>query len=67
MKTMAKNIKTIRKELGLTQSEFAKALGYNYRLIGWWERGCGKPSADTIKLIHEKFNVEYEDIFDYDL
>ena len=67
MKTMAENIKRIRTELGLTQTEFATKLGYDYRIVGSWENNRGKPSADTIKLIHELFNVDYEEIFDYEI
>lgn len=67
MKTIADVIKQIRKELKLSQKDFANVLGYNYRVVGSWENGRSKPGIDTIKLIHDKFNVEYEDIFDYDL
>ena len=67
MKTIAENIRTIRQQLGLTQKQFAAKLGYDSRIVSWWEHGRGKPDIDTVKLIHELFNVDYEEIFDYDL
>lgn len=44
-------IKTLRKELGLTQEEFAQKIGYTRTAISAWEIGRNEPSNDdTIKL-----------------
>lgn len=65
MKSFAENIKEIRQQLKLSQQEFAEKLGYNYRIVGCWENGRSKPNIDTIKQIHELFNIDYEELFDY--
>lgn len=44
-------LKELRKELGLTQEEFAKKIGYTRTAISAWEIGRNEPSNnDTIKL-----------------
>lgn len=66
MKTFAENLKTIREQLNLTQREFAEKLGFNFRSANNWEQGVCYPSLITIKKIHSIFNVDYEDLFDFD-
>ncbi len=47
----------LRKELGLTQEEFAEKIGYTRTAISAWEIGRNEPSnADTIKIANF-FNV----------
>ncbi len=41
----------LRKELGLTQEEFAEKIGYTRTAVSAWEIGRNEPSnADTIKI-----------------
>lgn len=50
-------LKQLRKELGLTQEEFAEKIGYTRTAISAWEIGRNEPSNnDTIKLA-EYFGV----------
>lgn len=50
-------LKELRKELNLTQEEFAKKIGYTRTAISAWEIGRNEPSNDdTIKLANF-FNV----------
>jgi putative transcriptional regulator len=44
-------IKTIRKEAGVSQSVFARYLFVGKKLISEWERGLKKPSAPCLKLL----------------
>lgn len=47
----------LRKELGLTQEDFAQKIGYTRTAISAWEIGRNEPSnADTVKIA-EFFNV----------
>lgn len=44
-------IKTLRKNLRLTQEEFAKKIGANRISVGCWERGVYKPSIFAAQKI----------------
>ena len=62
----------LRKELNLTQEEFAQKIGYTRTAISAWEIGRNEPSnADTIKIA-DFFNVSTDyllgktDIRNYD-
>ena len=47
----------LRKELGLTQEEFAEKIGYTRTAVSAWEIGRNEPSnSDTLKIA-EYFNV----------
>ena len=52
------NIKAIREELMLTQSEFAELVGVTFHTVSNWERGKAKPylfnKREIIKLCEEK-------------
>lgn len=43
--TFGKEVKTVRKELSLTQREMAAALGVSYATVNRWENGQVNPSA----------------------
>lgn len=53
-------IKKIRKELDLTQSEFAAKIGSVQNTVTGYENGRRNPSAPVISLICEKFDVREE-------
>jgi DNA-binding transcriptional regulator YiaG len=38
------DIKAIRKELGLSKSEFARRVGVSFITVSRWERGISEPS-----------------------
>ena len=41
----------LRKELGLTQEEFAEKIGYTRTAVSAWEIGRNEPSnSDTLKI-----------------
>lgn len=54
---MKNRIKKIRKELDLTQQEFADRLGIARGNIGAYEVGKNAPSDSVISLICREFNV----------
>lgn len=47
----AKRIKTLRLELGLSQSVFADALGVSKKTVEAWESGCNLPSGAACRLL----------------
>ncbi|MCC5618526.1 helix-turn-helix domain-containing protein [Nostoc sp. CHAB 5836] len=46
-------IHDLRRALGLTQEQFAVALGVTYGTINRWEKGRSKPSPLAMKKIEE--------------
>lgn len=44
-------IRALRKELGLTQSEFAARLGKHQQGVSEWERGVTRPRGSSAKLL----------------
>lgn len=57
---MKDRIRTIRKEAGLTQSQFADALGLGRQAIAFYEGGQREPSGPTINLMCDKYNIRKE-------
>lgn len=55
--TLGERIKKVRKELDLTQQEFADKVGSKRNTIATYEMGRTDPSAAVISLICTKFNV----------
>lgn len=57
---MNERIKELRKELSLTQQEFADRLSLKRNTIATYEMGKAVPSERTINDICEKYNVNEE-------
>lgn len=60
--TIGENIRKIRKEKGLTQSELAKKIGMSYQQIGQYEKGKRQPKIETIDKIATALGVRIVDI-----
>jgi len=52
------NIKKLRKQLGLNQTEFGKKIGKSLRAIQEWESGRREPSKLTVELISSVFGID---------
>ena len=50
---VGKRIAEGRKKLGLSQSQFAKKLGYSQQAVGKWERGESLPDIFMVAKIGE--------------
>ena len=50
-------LKSLRKEFGLTQAEFAKKSGIGRSILGMYETGKRKPSFEVLEAIADYFNV----------
>ncbi len=53
-------IRRLRKELDITQQEFAERIGVSRANIGKYETGISEPSAAVLSLICREFNVNEE-------
>lgn len=57
---MKDRIKKIRKELDLTQQEFANRIGTTQNVLANWESGRRNPSSSVINNICKTFNINEE-------
>ena len=57
---MQNEIKTLRKELGLTQTEFGKRIGVKGNTITTYENGTRTPSDAVVLAICREFRVSEE-------
>lgn len=56
---MKDRIKAVRKENGLTQTEFAERLGVSRDVIATYESGRVVPGDSILKLISKEFSVSF--------
>jgi len=61
------NIKYLRENKGLTQSELGETLGVNHTTIGGWEKGKSFPYFNTLLALRELFRVDLETLVYKDL
>ncbi|MBQ0070386.1 MAG: helix-turn-helix domain-containing protein [Spirochaetales bacterium] len=57
-KTVGQNLKRLRLEAGLTQSQMAEKLGVTDRAVSKWERGLGCPDLSFWPQIADVFHVD---------
>lgn len=55
-----KRLQELRKEHGLNQKDFAKAIGYSQAQISQWETNVNEPTASALIKIADYFNVEID-------
>ena len=63
---MKNRIESIRKERGIRQEEFAKALGVSRHTISSLENGRYKPSIQLAFKIARYFGMTIEEVFIYE-
>lgn len=56
-KTLANNIKKLRKNRKLNQVELAKQLNVSQQTVGAWETGRAIPGSDTLDMLANYFGV----------
>ena len=54
------NLKELRKERGLTQSELAKLIGVDQRTVSAWEKGVCEPSFCMLYKLCEIFEESFD-------
>ena len=54
----ASRLRKLRKEVGLSQEEFAKRIGFSLDTVGSWERGVRNPASRALGRIANFFGVD---------
>ena len=68
MNTLAKNIRMLRKQNGMTQDELATKLNKkSYTTVQKWESGVSEPSVSDTMRIAELFGVSMADLVGEDM
>lgn len=62
MHDVAKNIKMLRKQCGLNQTQLAEKIHVTRQAISSWERGLSCPDLHTLMELSKIFNVEIDQI-----
>lgn len=47
------DVRALREALGMTQEEFARAVGVSFTTVSRWERGRGTPSPLALRRLAE--------------
>lgn len=63
IETFSSNLRSLRKEKNLLQSDLAKQLNTNIKTIGTWENGLSTPSIDNFVSLCAIFNKSYEQMY----
>ena len=62
--TFKEKLTVLRKNKGLTQDEFAKAVGVSRQAVYKWENGTSYPEAPKLLEIKALFGISLDDLFD---
>lgn len=63
---LGKNIKELRVERGLTQSQLAKEIGVSQGAIYFWENEINEPTASYIVALAEFFSVTTDELLAFE-
>jgi transcriptional regulator with XRE-family HTH domain len=65
-RTVARNLRRLRQETGLTQEELADQAGLNRNYVGMIEREENSPTVDALEQLSKALNVEPASFFSID-
>lgn len=63
---IGENIRTLRKEKGITQEKLAELLGVTSQAVSRWESGAGYPDMDQLPGLASLFEVSMDTLLGYD-
>ena len=63
MESVAKNLRRLRRERGMTQEEVADRLGVSFQSVSKWERGESEPSLSMLPELACLFDVSTDEIY----
>ena len=66
-KDFGKQLKEIRKSKKLTQEQLAELVNVDTKHISFLETGRNFPSADLLEKLKNVFDIEYSDLFDFNI
>lgn len=61
--TFAEKLKTIRKQIGMSQELLAEKIGVSRQAVTKWETGAGIPDIENIIAISNLFNISIDELF----
>ncbi|MEG0904331.1 MAG: helix-turn-helix transcriptional regulator [Lachnospiraceae bacterium] len=61
---MGEFLKTLRKEKGLTQEQFAEIVNVSNRTVSRWENGNNMPDLDVLIQLSDYYKIELREILD---
>lgn len=64
MKTIADNIKTLRKNYSLTQGQLGEIAGVTDKAVSTWENGVAVPRMSVAKKITDHFGISLSEILE---
>jgi transcriptional regulator with XRE-family HTH domain len=67
MSIVSENIKFLRKKLGLTQEQFAEAIGIKRSLVGAYEEGRADPRLNNLQNMSKLFGVSVDKLISRDV
>ena len=63
MVSIGKNIKRLRREMGLTQAELARLVGVTAQAVSKWETKANSPDIGLIPKIARVLGVSIDELF----
>ena len=63
---LSRNIRELRIERGLTQTELAKAIGVTQGAVYFWEKGINEPTAGYLVKMATLFSVSVDELLSFD-
>jgi len=60
------NLRSVRKNKGVTQTEVAKQMGVNQNTYSYWENGKAKIDNETLKKLADYFEVSVDHLLGRD-
>ena len=63
---IGENIRSLRKEKGITQEKLAELLGVTAQAVSRWESGAGYPDMDQLPGLASLFDVSMDTLLGYD-
>ena len=67
MNYFSSNLKYLRKQKGLNQTEFARKIGTNRPKIGSYEEARAEPNIETLQNVSHFFKIQLDDLIEKDL
>jgi transcriptional regulator with XRE-family HTH domain len=67
MHFLGKNIRHIRRQSSVTQSELASVIGKGQTTIGNWENGISEPSLEELLILSNYFDISLDLLVKVDL
>ena len=61
---ISERFRSVRTSLGLTQKEFGEQVGLSAPAVGAIENGLYTPNFSVIRILKQKFNIDYDYLID---